>query len=75
VKAERNHIAEKATCSKHRDVDGGSKSGSNLSFLSLHSRKSEEAVMETKFVIWRKLEESSSILQLLKDRASKLLST
>ena len=51
MKAERNHIAEKATCSKHRDVDGGSKSGSNLSFLSLHSRKSEEAVMETKFVI------------------------
>lgn len=48
MKAVRNHIAEKATCNKHRDVKGGSKSGSNLSFLSLPSRKSEAAVMETK---------------------------
>lgn len=45
----RNHIAEKATCRKHGDVNGGSKNGSNLSFLSLHSRKSEEAMMKTKF--------------------------
>lgn len=70
----RNHIVEEATCSKLRDVNGGSKSGSNLSFLSLQRRKSE-AVMKSKFAACHKLEGSSPILQLVKNRASKLPST